>query len=550
MKILVLLIAISFIVPYILAPCHVYAKTNLVIGVYQNEPIIFMDDNGAVKGIYADILNYIANVEGWAFDYYFCEWGQCLEKLLENRIDILPAIAYSDDRTRLFSFNKEAVVTNWGKVYKQKGSSITSFSDLKDANIAVKSSDLYYINYKKFGNPGIFIKFHSYNEVMESIQEKRVDAGIVGRIFGTYHESKYGVEKTAIMFSPAELRFATVKDVNTNLLNIIDRHLILLKRKKNSPYYQSIDYWLEGVQKVIIPGWLKPQTFFYIIVGLLILGGTSAFVFRWQVHVKAVALQKTTAAKEKMEKELEIANEIQMSIVPRVFPPFPERKDMDIYAVLEPARGVSGDFYDFYFLDNNRFCFVIGDVSGKGVPAALFMSFIRTLIKSTARIIHETDKILTIANKEIVRDNDACMFVTIFIGILNLQTGSLYYTNAGHSYPLIIHKGNNVEFLIGDTYAAIGIDENSVFNSVNITLSPGDTIYMYTDGLTEAFNDKDELYSEERLKGEVSNINYSSMEDLVCKTMESVKAFSGNNCQSDDITILAFRYGNDDNRNY
>ncbi|MDD5495772.1 MAG: SpoIIE family protein phosphatase [Candidatus Omnitrophica bacterium] len=253
-------------------------------------------------------------------------------------------------------------------------------------------------------------------------------------------------------------------------------------------------------------------------------------------------LTEATSAKERIESELRIAHDIQMNILPKVFPPFPDRREFDIYATLEPAKEVGGDFYDFFFIDDDNICFVIGDVSGKGVPAALFMAMVKTLIKSTARTTSSPDEILKTVNEEVSGKNDSCMFVTVFLAILNVRTGHVDYVNAGHNPPLVIHAGKEVSFLKDATGPAIGIFENGVFEKERIVLRPGDTIYMYTDGVTEAMDSGHHLFSEERLKETISKLAGSSIREIIDQMLEEIKSFSHGMPQADDITMLAVRY--------
>jgi sigma-B regulation protein RsbU (phosphoserine phosphatase) len=253
-------------------------------------------------------------------------------------------------------------------------------------------------------------------------------------------------------------------------------------------------------------------------------------------------LTETTAAKERMESELKVAHDIQMGIVPKAFPPFPERPEFSMHAVLEPAREVGGDLYDFFFTDDEHLCFVIGDVSGKGVPAALFMAMTITLIKSTAKKVRSPDEILNRINKELSHANDSCMFVTVFCGILNTVTGEVRYANAGHNPPLIARKGKEPEFLTGAASTVAGVDEDTVYTKESIFLQPGDTIYMYTDGLTEAFNRERVMFSEERLKEEVSLHRKDPVKEFAGNILQEVKSFTVGAPQSDDITVLVLRY--------
>lgn len=257
-------------------------------------------------------------------------------------------------------------------------------------------------------------------------------------------------------------------------------------------------------------------------------------------HIKN--LQETTAVKERMQSELRIAHEIQMSLVPKIFPPFPERPEFDIYAILKPAKEVGGDLYDFFFIDPDHFCFVVGDVSGKGVPASLFMAVVKTLVKTTAKEVKNPSEILNRVNKEIAHDNKSGLFITLFCGILNVKTGEVNYTNAGHNHPFLVCKGKDPEALKKAGGTVIGVMENISYDSEKVILEPGDSIYMYTDGVTEAVNSQQERFLEERLKKELYNSQHESIKDVVVKTLQAVESFTVDMAQSDDITILLLRY--------
>lgn len=250
-------------------------------------------------------------------------------------------------------------------------------------------------------------------------------------------------------------------------------------------------------------------------------------------------LSKGTASLEKIEKELQVARILQMDILPRSFP---ERDDVGLYATLKPARQVGGDFYDFFFLDADRLCFVIGDVSGKGVPAALFMSAAKAWIKSTMQADHNPDSILDTVNKELAEDNDTCTFVTVFLGIIDLRNGNLSFSNAGHNEPLLFQPGGEPEFLEGGKSMMLGIDDETTYTSKSIQLQPGQCLCLYTDGITEAFNETDEEFSDERLMDFISRTTESPVKELVELLVREVESFAGNKPQSDDITVLALQY--------
>jgi sigma-B regulation protein RsbU (phosphoserine phosphatase) len=357
-----------------------------------------------------------------------------------------------------------------------------------------------------------------------------------------YHEKNYQIKKSPINFSPVELRFAAPRDLNGPFIDSIDRHLRELKKDQHSIYYRSLNLWTEGVHKLVFPGWLKPFWVLSFIAGLLVLLTGGTLILRWQVRVRTEALRESIAARERIESDLRIAHQIQMDLVPKVFPPFPDRSEFDLYAVLEPAKQVGGDFYDFFFIDSNRLCFLIGDVSDKGVPAALLMARTKTLIKSAAKSRLEPDEILDSVNKEVSINNDLFMFVTVFCGILNTDTGEVWYTNAGHNSPLMVHPRKHPEFMAGTGSTALGIDEDSTFKKTNIMLKFGYTLFMYTDGVTEAFNEDEEAFSEKRLIKALSSYRQASTRDMVLSILKKIKAFTGDMPQTDDIAILALKY--------
>jgi len=253
-------------------------------------------------------------------------------------------------------------------------------------------------------------------------------------------------------------------------------------------------------------------------------------------------LKETTAAKERIESELKIAAEIQVSMLPRIFPPFPKRKEFDIFANMDPAKEVGGDFYDFFFIGENKLCFFIGDVSGKGVPAALFMVITRTLLKTEALRGFPPNEILFRVNNILYPDNDACMFVTIFCAILNIETGEIQFANAGHNPPLVCTNGHSFEFIQMPKGFVVGTMENTEFESKKLTLKPNDVIFMYTDGVTEAMNPEARLFSGERLKQSLSNLEGKDITNTIHEIRVQIKTFAQGTLQSDDITMLALKY--------
>jgi len=253
-------------------------------------------------------------------------------------------------------------------------------------------------------------------------------------------------------------------------------------------------------------------------------------------------LTETTAAKERMESELKIAHDIQMGIVPRLVPPYTGNNEFDLYAVLQPAKEVGGDLYDFFFINDDLLCLIIGDVSDKGVPAALFMAVTNTFIKAIAEKATTPGEIISQVNKYISIDNESCMFVTMFCAILNIRTGELLYTNGGHNPPLLLHNTGEAEYLQLDSGMALGIDIDAEYIIESLTMQPGDVFVMYTDGVTEAFSKTGEMYEEDRLKQTTVSLQAFPVKDLTEGITSSVSSFSAGMPQSDDITILSVRY--------
>lgn len=253
-------------------------------------------------------------------------------------------------------------------------------------------------------------------------------------------------------------------------------------------------------------------------------------------------LKETTAAKEKIESELKIAHDIQQGIIPKIFPPFPERDDVDLYATLDPARDVGGDLYDFFFLDDYELCFAVGDVSGKGVPASLFMAISRTLLRAKATKGIPVNEIVKSMNLELCKGNENSMFVTFFIGLIDLKTGAIRYCNAGHNFPFILRKDCTLEALDKTHGTPLGVFEDIDYGMDEVLLDPKDSLVLYTDGVTEAMNTREELYDDKRLKELLLGYCNKCPMDITMAIVNSVKKFTGEAEQSDDITVLSLTY--------
>jgi len=245
--------------------------------------------------------------------------------------------------------------------------------------------------------------------------------------------------------------------------------------------------------------------------------------------------------KERLEEGLKLAHDIQMSMLPKTFPPFPERRDLDIFAAITPAKKVGGDFYDFFFLDENRLCFAIGDVSGKGVPAALFMAVIKTLFKAIAGRVQNPGEILSTVNREICRDNDSQMFTTLFCGILDTRTGEIRYSNGGHNPPYHLSRAG-VQQVPKTGGRVLGLLEETTYAGSRLVLGPGETLLLYTDGVTEALDPAEQFFSERRLESILTQINFASAREQIEHLTSEITLFAAGAEQADDITTLAIRF--------
>lgn len=274
--------------------------------------------------------------------------------------------------------------------------------------------------------------------------------------------------------------------------------------------------------------------FLLMLAGMFLLG-----YIIWRAMKNAIRLQAVSAEKERIGSELHIASEIQKGMLPKIFPPYPERDDVEIFGSLVPAKEVGGDLFDFYIRDEKLF-FCIGDVSGKGVPASLVMAVTRSLFRTVS--VHEAnpERILMQMNESMAQMNDSNMFVTMFVGVLDLPTGRLRYSNAGHCSPLLIDGGQT--FIDCMPNLPLGIMAGYKFAGQELFVHPGSIIFLYTDGLTEAENITHAQFGEERLKKCVAKSDSYTPQTLVEDVSTGVHAFVGEAEQSDDLTMLAVKY--------
>ncbi len=252
-------------------------------------------------------------------------------------------------------------------------------------------------------------------------------------------------------------------------------------------------------------------------------------------------LTAITAEKERIGVELGVATQIQAGMLPCIFPAFPARREFDIYATMTPAKEVGGDFYDFFLVDDDHLALVIADVSGKGVPAALFMMISKTLIKSAAQNRLSPHAVLEQVNNQLCENNDAEMFVTVWLGILEISTGKMLCANAGHEYPAI-KRGDGAFELLRDRHGfVLAAMENTRFHEYEVDLEPGDAIFVYTDGVAEATNANNELFGTDRMLEALNAKPHSDCEDLLRNVHKGINTFVSGAPQFDDITMLSLK---------
>ncbi len=250
-------------------------------------------------------------------------------------------------------------------------------------------------------------------------------------------------------------------------------------------------------------------------------------------------LAKITAENERISTELNIATQIQMDMLPNIFPPFPQRKEFEIYAAMQPAKEIGGDFYDFFLIDDDHLGIVIADVSGKSIPAALFMVIAKTLINNRTRAKEAPQDVFANVNKQLREGNETAMFVTAWLGILEISTGLMTFVNAGHNPPLLKKAGGTYEYLKTKKGFVLGGMDGLSYTQIETQLEKNDMLYLYTDGVTEANNPASELYGEKRLRDTLNSSLDLTPSELLPKIKADIDSFAQGTPQFDDVTMLA-----------
>jgi len=260
------------------------------------------------------------------------------------------------------------------------------------------------------------------------------------------------------------------------------------------------------------------------------------------LRMRMEELRYTVTIKERLEGELSGARSIQMSLLPKEFPAFPERQEIDIHAMLRPAREVGGDFYDFFFVDEQRLCVLVADVSGKGIPAALFMAVTKTLLKAHSSPLRSASEIVARVNEEVCDEGDTGMFVTLLYAQLDTRTGQLEICNAGHIDPFLVSAEGDINPLGSTAGVALGLMRGLTYSATSRSLLPGEMLFFFTDGVTEALNSQRAFFGAGRLKAVLENAHSEPVESINRRVMQEVREFCDTREQSDDISVLAVRW--------
>jgi phosphoserine phosphatase RsbU/P len=252
---------------------------------------------------------------------------------------------------------------------------------------------------------------------------------------------------------------------------------------------------------------------------------------------------------QRLEHEMDAARTLQLGMLPQVFPAFTPEQPVRVHALMEPAREVGGDLYDCFYASENLFCFLVGDVSGKGAPAAMFMARTRSLVRMAVELWRQLSpdaislaRIAETVNRELCQNNDERMFVTLFLGLLDTRKGVLAYVNAGHPAPCLLRSAGDLEKLDGKPEMPLGVRQNTAYQSRSASLRGGDAVFVVTDGVIEAMNARSELYSSERLDAVLRAVCKASPEDIVRGVTDDVHDFTGSAPKADDLTVLALRW--------
>lgn len=279
-----------------LPACEAVAQTRVIqVGIYQNAPKLFIDENGQPSGLFPDILNHIAAQEDWSLQYVPCEWSECLSKIEDESLDLMMDVAYSRERAARFDFNQEVVLSNWSTLYARDSRDISSILDVHDKRIAVVKGSIQYPLFREWalssGTYPQFVEVETFRQVFESMRDGKAEGGLVNRLFGAQFAPDYGLERTNVVMAPSQLHFVVARNKNQNILAALDRHLAQMKGDPQSAYQQFIAKWITALERHVYPPWLLYVA--YGLAGVLLAALVFISALRWEVKIKTAALKRT-----------------------------------------------------------------------------------------------------------------------------------------------------------------------------------------------------------------------------------------------------------------
>ena len=323
------------------------------------------------------------------------------------------------------------------------------------------------------------------------------------------------------------------------IMLLISAYLLIRHRKEMARRVRTA-FWIYIIAPIVAIG---IQSFSYGIQ-FIILATVTAAVYMFEVIIKdqTEKFEKQQIETSRLDTELSMATRIQADMLPNIFPAFPEREEFDVHASMTPAKEVGGDFYDFFLIDHDHLGLAVADVSGKGVPAALFMMISKILVQNYALTGRTPKEVLESVNDQICKNNREEMFVTVWFGILDLKSGKLTAANAGHEYPAVKETSGRFELIKDKHGFVIGGMEGMKYSEYELTLEPGSKIFLYTDGVAEATNADDELFGTDRMVEALRSAENGSPEEVVAAVHDAVNAFVADAPQFDDLTMLCLQY--------
>lgn len=360
--------------------------------------------------------------------------------------------------------------------------------------------------------------------------------------------SRYFSKGLTVMISILSVLLLAAASLTTVFFGIIDLNLY------PSPEDGTIILIKESLRaSVIALGVDTSKTALYMMVNgfiprmlvFIVISFISVFIAK-HGHEMVLKQDKISRASANVKADLDTATKIQKSMVPNVFPAFPERKEFDIFAAMYPAKEVGGDFYDFFLIDENHLAMVIADVSGKGIPASLFMMASKILISDRTLMGGTPAEILEFVNKRICSNNKAEMFISVWLGILDIKSGKVIASNAGHEYPAICKKDGEFEILKDKHGFVVGGMDFVKYQDYEFTLHNGDTLFLYTDGIPEANNSDEELFGSERMLEALNMKSGCTSKEIISNVKSEVDKFVGNSVKFDDLTMLCIKYYGED----